>query len=52
MRPFLKKGNVIKCNNYRGVTLLCTSYKILANILHKISTLHFGNNMRIPRRLL
>jgi len=28
------KGDVVMCYNYRAVTLLCTAYKILANILH------------------
>ena len=50
--PIHNKGNVIMCDKYRAVTLLCTIYKILAYILYKISTLRFGNNRRIPRRLL
>jgi hypothetical protein len=29
-----KKGKVMICDNYRAVTLLCTTYKILANILY------------------
>ena len=28
------KGNVMMCDNYRAVTLLCTRCKILANILY------------------
>jgi sorting nexin-29 len=28
-----KKGNEIECNNYRGISLLSTAYKILSNIL-------------------
>jgi hypothetical protein len=31
--PVHKKGNKTDCNNYRGVSLLSTSYKILLNIL-------------------
>jgi len=28
-----KKGDKIKCNNYRGISLFPTTYKILSNIL-------------------
>jgi hypothetical protein len=31
--PIHKKGDNTDCNNYRGVSLLSTSYKILSNIL-------------------
>jgi hypothetical protein len=31
--PVLKKGHKTDCNNYRGISLLLTSYKILSNIL-------------------
>ena len=31
--PIHKKGNKMGCNNYRGILLLSTSYKILSNIL-------------------
>ena len=30
----IHKGDVLMCDNYRAVTLLCTTYKILANILY------------------
>ena len=32
--PIHKKGDMIVCDNYRAITLLCTTYKILANILY------------------
>ena len=31
--PIHKKGGIMDCNNYRGISLLSTSYKILSNIL-------------------
>jgi hypothetical protein len=31
--PIHKKGDRTKCSNYRGISLLPTSYKILSNIL-------------------
>jgi sorting nexin-29 len=30
-----KKGDVMTCSNYRGISLLCTTYKIFSNILFK-----------------
>ena len=32
--PIYKKGDAMMCDNYRPVTLLCKTYKILANILY------------------
>ena len=31
--PIHKKGEKTECNNYRGISLLPTTYKILSNIL-------------------
>jgi hypothetical protein len=32
--PIHKTGDKTDCNNYRGISLLSTSYKILSNMLH------------------
>jgi hypothetical protein len=34
--PVHKKGNKTDCNNYHGISLLSSSYKILANILSRL----------------
>jgi hypothetical protein len=31
--PIHKKGDKTNCNNYRGISLLLTMYKILSNVL-------------------
>jgi len=32
--PVHKKGDVMKCDNYRAVTMLSTTYNILVNIVN------------------
>jgi hypothetical protein len=32
--PAHEKGDVMMCDNYRAVTLLCTTYKIMESILY------------------
>jgi hypothetical protein len=32
--PVHEKGDVMMCDNYRAVTLLCTTYTVLENILY------------------
>jgi hypothetical protein len=38
--PVHKKGEPMMCDNYRAVILLCTTYKILVNILYVRSVLY------------
>jgi sorting nexin-29 len=33
--PTHKKGDAMTCSNYRGISLLCTTYKMFSNILFK-----------------
>jgi len=33
--PMYKKWDIMNCNNYRGISLLDTSYKVLSNVLFK-----------------
>ena len=34
IHPVHEKGDVRRCDNYRAVTLLCTMYTVLENILY------------------
>ena len=38
--PVHKKENMLDCRNYRGISMLCTSYKIFTRILQKLSLIH------------
>jgi hypothetical protein len=33
--PLHKKGYIMTCSNYRGISFLCTTYKVFSNILFK-----------------
>jgi len=46
--PIHKEGDEMMCDNYRAVTLPCTTYKILVNILY-VKLVHITK--AIPRRL-
>jgi hypothetical protein len=50
--PTNKKGHVMMCDNYRAITLLCTAYKTLENILYvKLVPYAEEKNMRTARKL-
>jgi len=33
LKDLIEKGNAMDCGNYKGISLLCTTYKILSNII-------------------
>jgi sorting nexin-29 len=42
--PLLKKGDPMQCANYRGITLLNTTYKVFSKIVYA-RLLHYAQNM-------
>jgi hypothetical protein len=48
--PIHKKGDKTGCNNYRGISLLSTSYKILSNILVSRLSIRFFAFVRYWRK--
>jgi len=42
--PLLKKGDPMQCANYRGITLLNTTYKVFSKIVYA-RLLHYSENM-------
>jgi hypothetical protein len=42
--PIQKEGDEMMCDNYRVATLLCTTYKILANTLY-VKLVHFAKEI-------
>jgi hypothetical protein len=46
--PIHEKGDRTGCNNYRGISLLSTSYKILSNILHsRLSIVQYSHRVSL-----
>lgn len=35
IHPLHKKGNILECSNYRGISLLQCAYKVLSNIIYR-----------------
>ena len=42
--PLLKKGDPMQCANYRGITLLNTTYKVFTKIVYA-RLLHYAENI-------
>jgi sorting nexin-29 len=42
--PLLKKGDPMQCANYRGITLLNTTYKVFSKIVYA-RLLHYAENI-------
>jgi len=46
IRPIYKNGDKLECSNYRAITLLNVTYKVLSGILYNRLTVHAEEILR------